>query len=156
MKTIKIFVILLLQVTLINQVFSQEFPITFDSKNLNLAKNDIKKWNDKFVSTKCVVGDVEEVRTKSYFKCNIDNENYVWVAEITKDKNVRKNDTITFLGIIFKVKKNDKEVLKYNNEGLNLIILALINNTDENRSYILPPAEKKFIEWKNGIITQDE
>lgn len=67
MKTIKIFVILLLQVTLINQVFSQEFPITFDSKNLNLAKNDIKKWNDKFVSTKCVVGDVEEVRTKSYF-----------------------------------------------------------------------------------------
>lgn len=153
---LKFIIVNILLIISAHNLFSQQFPINFDSDSLNIAKKNIEKWNGKIISTQCKITQIEfGPQYKPYYKCNLDNENYIWVGSLMNDKDIKIDETLRILGFFSDFDKEDQISPKYNSDQFHLLAFAVLNLTHK-KAYFLPGTEDQFNEWKNGIIKQEK
>lgn len=136
---------------------AQQFPTNFDADSLKTAKTNIDKWNGKLIATQCAIKEVKNgPKKKPYYKCYIDENNFIWVGSLMNDnQRLKIDETVRILGYFSKIEENDKISLKYNQEKYHLLSFATLNLTNK-KAYHLPRTEIQFKEWQNGIINQTE
>lgn len=139
------------------KIYAQQFPVNFNTDSLNIAKNNFEKWNGKLISVQCKISQIEKgLKNKPYYKCNLDNESFIWVGSLMDDKKkIKIDETLRILGFLSNIEKNDKNALKYNVENFHLLAFGILNITNK-KAYILPGTESQFNDWKNGIIEQEK
>ena len=147
---------LLIFIFSIQNLLSQQFPVNFDIDSLNIAKKNVDKWNGKIISTQCKISQIEVgPMEKPYYKCNLDNENHIWVGSLMNDNEIKIGETLRLLGFFSDFDKEDDISPKYNSDKFHLLAFAVLNLTLK-KAYMLPGTQTQFDEWKNGIIEQEK
>ncbi|MEC5395909.1 hypothetical protein [Bergeyella sp. RCAD1439] len=141
----------------VSKINAQQFPVNFDIDSLKSAKINPEKWNGKLISVQCAIKNIEKgPKKKPYYKCNIDNDNFIWIGSLMNDKDrLKLEENVRVLGYFSLIENQDKISTKYNTDKFHLLTFAVINLTMK-KAYHLPGAETQFEEWKNGIIQQTD
>lgn len=153
---LKLNIVLLFLIVTVQNLFSQQFPVNFNVDSLNVAKKNINKWNGKIISTQCKIAQIETgPKKKPYYKCSLDNDNYIWVGSLMNDKELKIGETVRILGFFSDFDKTDKISPKINSDKFHLLAFAVLNLT-QKKAYLLPGTQDQFNDWKNGIIKQEK
>ncbi len=126
-------------------------PVNFGDKQLEIAKQNIKKWNGEIVACDVEVIQVEKgYIDKPYYKVKLEDGGQFWVGGLVKSGYEKTGAKLRLLGYFSMVEKDDISN-KYNKDGFHILAFVVIDLAKKQMS-MLPGSEKQVKEWMNGTV----
>jgi hypothetical protein len=127
-------------------------PRNFEGKNLPAVKQNLKKRKGDTVAFDAEVISIEKgYNDKPYFRVKFASGDTVWIASMITGNHVRLGRKLRLLGYIDAVDTDDEIALKYNTEGIQVRVFAILDIESKNLQ-ISDAFDKEAKEWLAGII----
>jgi len=127
-------------------------PRNFEGKNLAVAKQQLQKRKGDTVAFDAEVVAIEKgYNDKPYFKVKLDNDENVWIASLLTGNHVRLGRKLRLLGYIDSVAGDDEIARKYNGDGIQIRVFAILDLESKNLQ-ISDAFDAEAKEWLSGII----